>query len=316
MDEASLFNLLAKIGVRNLRRRGGEIGGSCPSGLHADNNPSWGMNLKEPHLHGCFSCNFRGTLQTLLVQVGKFNPVEAKIICGTLEEAPTVKASGLMDGFRKKDPQFFDGDEMYPYALTKKAIRYCEKRGIKRLTLEDAQVSYDRKQKRILFPWRYGKKLLAIVGRYIGSEEGQPKVRNYLITNNKRRFVYLPRARFFESPLVIVEGEFDALKVMQSKFDNVCAIGHAKISESQIKFLVDSPAPSFRVFTDDDIAGRRVAEELYDALSKYRKTDIVDYEPVRKEMRHSVGKLDPGMLSEAQIQQLLTAGSKIFRGLT
>jgi len=316
MDEAALFTLLDNMGIRNLKRRGGNIGGSCPSGLHEDNNPSWGISLKEPHLYGCFSCGFKGSIQSLLVIVGKYNPVQAKIICGSLDEKPQVDASALRRALepKKQKLEVFSADEMYPYALSKRAVTYFESRGIARETLIAARVGFDKREQRVLFPWWIGRKLVAIAGRYIGDKPDMPKIRNYLLGENKRRSVYLPTGVLGPSELIIVEGETDALKVYQSGFENVAAIGSAELSRDQIALMVESGAEGYCIFTDDDISGRHIAFLLNKALSEIAPTRIVDYEPVRMRMRDSVGKLDAGMLSENQIRLLVEKrkGARIF----
>lgn len=314
MDKDVLFSLLQKIGIQELKQRGGDIGGRCPSGLHADRRPSWGISLTEPHKHGCFTCNFKGVLQSLLVQVGKYNPVQAKIICGTLQERSGVDVSDLRNAMapRKKESKFYDEDEMYPFPLTDRAISYFAKRGIKRLTLESARIGYDKKEDRVLYPWYREGKIVAIVGRYIGKEEEPSKVKNYILGQNKRLNVYLPARRFYQSELIIVEGEADALKVYQAKFHNVCAIGSASVVEEQIKLMLNSGAERFRIFTDDDGPGQKIAHELEEHLSKHGPTSLVDYSPVRKLLNVKVGKLDPAMLSVAHIQLLLDQGASFF----
>ena len=314
MERDVLFSLLQKIGIQELKYRGGDIGGRCPSGLHVDRRPSWGISLTEPHKHGCFTCNFKGVLQSLLVQVGHCNPVQAKIICGTLEERPTVDVSDLRNALapKTKSSRFYDEDEMYPYPLTERAIAYFAKRGIKRLTLENAKIGYDKKEDRVLYPWYRDGKIVAIVGRYIGKSEEPSKVKNYIIGQNKRLNVYLPSRKFYQSELIIVEGEADALKVYQAKFHNVCAIGSASVVEEQINLMINSGAERFRIFTDDDTAGNRIAYELEARLSKHGPTSVVDYSPVRKVLGVAKGKLDPAMLSVAHIQLLLDQGASFF----
>lgn len=66
MDD--LRHMLDAAGVEGLREQGNEIWGRCPSPHHDDHKPSWSIN-RTTLVHNCFSCHFKGTLQSLLVEL-------------------------------------------------------------------------------------------------------------------------------------------------------------------------------------------------------------------------------------------------------
>ena len=70
MESNKLYDLLVSLNLQQLRQRGNNFFACCPSGNHTDRRPSWGISLTAPHYHGCFACEYKGVLSTLLVTAG------------------------------------------------------------------------------------------------------------------------------------------------------------------------------------------------------------------------------------------------------
>lgn len=72
---------LARLGIEVISTRGDEIQASCPAHIqrtgHEDHNPSWWINAITG-AHICFSCQFKGGLQSLVSYVQGIDYEEAK----------------------------------------------------------------------------------------------------------------------------------------------------------------------------------------------------------------------------------------------
>jgi hypothetical protein len=66
MDD--LRQMLDAAGVEGIRETRNEIYGRCPHPKHTDRRPSWAIN-RTSLLHHCFSCGYKGSLQSLLVDL-------------------------------------------------------------------------------------------------------------------------------------------------------------------------------------------------------------------------------------------------------
>ena len=68
MADIDLFGMLEAAGVEGLRETRKEIVARCPNPRHLDRRPSWSINRADL-VHYCFSCGYRGTLTSLLVDL-------------------------------------------------------------------------------------------------------------------------------------------------------------------------------------------------------------------------------------------------------
>jgi len=76
MTVEEMEDLLDRLGIEIVSIHGDEIKGHCPAHLERkgklDSNPSWSINA-ETGAHNCFSCHFKGSVQSLVSYVQGFD---------------------------------------------------------------------------------------------------------------------------------------------------------------------------------------------------------------------------------------------------
>ena len=318
MEEQPLVDLLSQIGLRNVVRRGGNVMASCPSGNHPDRRPSWGISLSSPHPHGCFSCGFRGkTLYSLLVEAGGMSMRQARIVCGIDEALVDTKALTLKS--KEKKLKEFSVEELFPFFPTKRSDLYFQLRGLSLPVIRKLELMHDPKQNRVVYPWYIENKLAAATGRTLSPNEAAQgrKLVCYFEGMPKRDLLYIPARKVDTSPLILVEGEFDAAKVYEAGFENVGALGHSDLSDGQLNLTLNFPTSEIWVFTDDDKAGEKAWNAINLKLKGKRIVRRIGYDDIRKNYTHLIErgwKLDPGSLDIADIRIALSpnGGGQLF----
>lgn len=315
MDAAKIETLLRQLGMRNLVRRGINLMGSCPDTTahkRGDQRPSWGINVQTPpHFHGCLGCGFKGTLRSLLVHLGQ-TPRQARAFTGEAE----VEERDF--SFERNKPKAkiptFEDDTLYPYFPTKRSDAYFRLlRGLSLPTIRAAKLMHDIKGNRAVFPWFYEGKLVALTGRTLSPHEAKKgnKLISYLEESAKRSMLYLPQGKITAEPLIVVEGETDALKVFDAGFRNVGA-QTGRLSKGQINLMLNSSATDIICFMDDDRAGENFKAVIQAELGKTKMVRTVDYRPMRE--NHPNQKLDPAQLTGAEIKFLVSQSRRNILG--
>jgi DNA primase len=293
MNGPEVKKLLESIGIRHIVERGQNLMACCP--FHGERNPSWGISIHPPHSHGCFSCGAKGNLFTLLVKIGGYSLERAADICQNAQ-SETDFIEFTMDA-PVNDMETIDRQLLYPYSLTKRAKAYLASRGIKAKTAKKTELAYDPYLKRVLFPWHYHGKLVGVTGRSIDPRE-KVKTLPYYDTK-KGQCLYLPNQKIIKGPLVVVEGEIDALRVYQAGFHNVGALGFGRLSKAHARLIEQSEATEVILFVDDDNTGSLLLDMVRKMIGDRVKLHHVDYAPWRRRYRDEYlvdpdFKLDPG----------------------
>jgi DNA primase len=300
MEQASLEELLRSIGLTNLILRNNNFMHCCP--FHHERNPSWGISLIEPHFHGCFACHEKGVLQDLLIRIGGYSVARAKKVC-KVGEYSQRKDFALFGKSEQQEIPEIDETELFPFVLTAEARNYFESRGIDSDTADQIGCVYSPDDERILFPWQYNGRLVGITGRTINPNE-EAKVLPFFGTK-KSLCLFLPNKKIREEPLIIVEGEIDAIKVFDLGFRNVGAIGYGSLSKAVVNLVLNSSATGVLAFTDDDETGELLREQIIAAFRRNLPVSAVDYSPFRKMKKYQDKKLDPAELTRKDIRVAL-----------
>ena len=308
MEPSKLSDLLYRLGLQGIVQRGGNLMACCPSGRHLDRRPSWGISLTKPHSHGCFSCGFKGTLRTLLIHKG-YTRRQALLVSGEKEtDSYDLKLTPKLLN-ESRLVQSYEPDELYPYFPTKRSDLYFINRGLTLKTIRECLLLHDTHENRVLFPWFMGDRLVAITGRALNPNDvlrGE-KMKSYLEGSKKREMLYLPGRIIRREPLVVVEGELDALVVYQAGFKNVAALGHSHLSQPQADLMLNSEATEIFAFGDKDAAGEKMNEDLMDKLSRKLRVKVMSYEliPLSDMLDY-----DPGGLTAEQIRTIIEGSRK------
>jgi DNA primase len=230
MSPEDLHKVLVEMGLNPIQRNNNYM---CLCPAHKENSPSWGISLSEPHLHACFACGFKGTLATLLRKSGQFSEKKIRILVGQTSSKFTAPDFEL----REKDFKEIDYRLLFPYPMRKVGLVYMLNRGVSGKTIKLAKLGYDHTQKRVLFPWFYEGRLIGVTGRAIHANP--VKVLPYFGTL-KGQCLYLPFGRIRPGPLVIVEGEVDALMAASCSSFNVGALGFGSFTPDQKNLVINS----------------------------------------------------------------------------
>jgi DNA primase len=186
-------------------------------------------------------------------------------------------------------------------------------RGIKIETAKRWGLRYDKRLQRVVFPVRrMDGRLVGCSGRIIPSfdvpnRDGDHPLRYYNYSGlNKMRYLYGAHLFKLGNPVVVTEGQFDALKTSQALGENVnvCAtLGHG-FTEDHRKTIASCQPDAIYLFQDNDIAGRRAAEMVASKLHSVAPLML---------MRPTGGK-DPGAMTDEAIQDAFKNPQLVLNG--
>lgn len=307
MTAEELQEFLESHNLGPMIKRGHNLMGLCPN--HQERRPSWGISVFPPHFHGCFACGYKGTLRSLmmdklgwsLAQTNKKlgdEKKEGEGLSWIEEKSLPVKNTSMKEVDRKN---------LWAFLMTPKGFKYLSERGIDKTTIKAAGLLFDERKKRVIFPWFWDNKLVGATGRTIlESEERKGKKILAYFNLQKGKVLYVPSGRLIEKhSVILVEGEIDALKVYQSGFKNVAALGHGRFSDQVRTLLVNLPVRSLILFYDSDRRGRELLAETAIKMETICPMYRVDYRAFFGHSKTARNKLDPGGLDEGAIKILI-----------
>lgn len=301
MEADALVTLLGRIGITGQIGANGWLRALCP--YHLESRPSWGINTTEsPHGFSCFTCHATGTLYRLLVDKGNFTEEAAKRIAKIPDR---VNSESIQLEQRDQGMWVIDETELFPFRLNGKGANYLAARGIGLKWATKAGVVYEPLLKRVLFPWKFRAKLYGVTGRSIKKDD--PFKTMPLYGTQKGNLLYLPFGGFLPRrfPLILCEGEIDALKISQSGFTNVAAFGFGTITQRQAKMISENVEKVICFFDEDDTGGR-LEYLVHQSLEGTVELSSINWEGVRGWIdRGEREKLDPGNMARSEIQRAL-----------
>ena len=302
MTADSLVSVLSQLGVQNIQLANGHFRANCPwAHLHAkgtDNKRSWGMSVLEPHKHGCFACGSKGTLASFLIQRG-FKREKAYIMAGMVPQS-ALDVGLVFDPLKKASFNLPELPEelIYPYVLHQSACDYLKTRHISKDLAERCRLVYDHADNRVLFPWYIREKLVGATGRSLVDHPDIPKTLPYF-DMAKGKVLYFPSPKIRSSlPLVIVEGEIDAVRVFSasSRYE-VCACGFGKFTDSHRDLVLNLGFSKVYSFTDNDSTGMLLREYI---RNKFKGKITV------AEVPYAINAKDPADMNDRQIKFCLS----------
>lgn len=179
-----------------------------------------------------------------------------KEVYASKEELPEFPADTL-----KKMQDFYNG-----YTVVKD---YVKSRGITEKTAEHFGLGYDPKRKMVITPvFDTDKRCVGIVGRTI---MGQKRFQNSKNLPARKTLFNIQNAKYAGSDtLILVESNFDALRIHQAGYPNVCATLGGTFSEYHLTQL-NRHFNKLILMIDGDDAGQKFAETI---TKKVRKTGV------------------------------------------
>lgn len=270
---------------------GGEwVRASCPLAKWrhqngSDSSPSFGIYVKEgehSHFH-CFSC-LSGSLPELvgaltmhlqktpdLMALYPLKQIHQLIDDETLEVLPlpdyTEFTPDAYEAFQEWPQYFLDSFTHWNY--NKEATDYLKKRGITHDQAKAHDIRWDTKKRMVVFPyWNVYGKLAGMRGRCI-DKDAKYHHHDYLWNkiNNAQLTWYNEPVLQNEEPVVIVEGQFDAMTVERA-YHNVLANLTAKPSAFKMKRL--QQASGVILMLDNDVTGKAATQLFLKYLDRHK----------------------------------------------
>lgn len=276
-------DFLNELGMHNVRRDGVEWFFSCPfpGHAHGDSNPSSSMQEGTTLVH-CFSCGFSGNAISFLAELEGISPLKARRFIrerfgdGFREpettfwnevesslgsgEAPikNIRRNIILDEHEADRRTEWDDDEGLDYFIS---------RGFTLKTIREFKIGYDIISDRISIPIRdpHGN-LIGFKGRAYkpdmmprykilgGVEYGfEPYEANRALFNSDKVHDNLP--------VIVCEGELNALKIHQYGFHNAVGISGKILSSWQASLLTSMTSHVTLIF-DEDYDALKAAEKL------------------------------------------------------
>lgn len=240
--------------------------GICP--FHSEKTPSFSWDSKAHRFHCFGACNKSVDIIDAFIE-GKhmtFNEASAKLF-----ELANMDVSMPEVGIKKNKsyryPSLTHG-EMSP------VYEYLAKRGIDKYVVDYAGLSSDGKGN-IEFPFYDSNDVLKTVklrpARKIDKSKGEIKTWVQKDTDHEN-VLFLQHLANPEFPLVLIEGEIDALAVIQSGYKNVVSIpfgcSNTKFIDEQWDFF--EQFDTIVVAGDNDKAGRKFTKEVVARLGQWK----------------------------------------------
>jgi DNA primase len=264
----AILDELTNLGIRNINIKKENLRGTCP--WHGgDNSSALSINLETGNIH-CFACGFKNNLASVL----------------NLSDKDIEKYIGI--DIKSQQKEIVDLSEFAELIVDEMNINYshpylrtrCDDSTLLEYVGVGVATSGIYKN-RIIFPYRDDKnKLHGFKSRTFN--------KNFFIDNyyNLMSMFFLEQFWVKGRPIILVEGEWDALRLVELGFTNIFALGGCELTNDRIENLKSKTNELFLAL-DMDKAGRIAVEniknkmpadiELYNVLYNYKDPGMIKY---------------------------------------
>ncbi len=331
MNEDTLYDVCDAFGLRTglvytgSYKWGPHISISCPlaqknHGDPYDYNCSCSVSVTddEPSLARCFSfnCGFKGSFYRMLSECAeaKGNPHDLLAVLEKIAptEKFTIEASQKrslkrheeeVDAMRRPSIRSEDRDLMPEGRFNRYANSvpsYIKKRSLTIETCKAWGLGHDKKRGCLVFPVRrHDGKLIGLSGRYYIPDPPR-KYHNYAGLD-KTRYLYGEHMLEMEQPVIVTEGQIDAILTWQHLgIPTVASLGEG-FSLNHVRTICAFNPPVVYLFLDNDQAGRMAAEKIEFQLRGRLPVKI---------MLPPLG-MDPGELTQEEAEEALSAATPV-----
>ena len=263
----------------------------CP--FHSNRNtPSFSVS-KESGKFICFNpaCGETGTVNDLVKRVLHKNDFEAIRYIANKETESLNNFDEVLEDILSEKPQFEEFsqetlDKLYNELGNSNAARdYLKARGINEESIHYFKLGYSSNMNMVITPVHSPDGIpIGLVGRSI---EGKSFKNSTNLAKSKTLF-NIHRAKKIGDQVIIVESNFDAIRIHQAGFPNVVATLGGFLSPEQ-HYLLNRYFNRIIIMTDADKAGRELG---YSISSKLRNKDILW-------ASHEYGKIYPHEAKDA-----------------
>lgn len=305
LSEGQVDDLLEYIGTYNPNYwKDGEKLICCP--VHGESNPSMGVSIEKQVCH-CFSCGFAGDFAKLLsyslpdefgldtstedtIRLTSFKAYykardflkdryeleyyELGQKAHSVKRYDDVKTIMLSDVSRKELPRY----KLAPLRSGKETYKYFFDRGFTKEEMQEYMIGRDLENETVTIPVFFEDGVLAgIIGRYI-SKSRKKNERYKIYEGFDRGQVLYPVDKFEEDndTIIIVEGQFDAIRMRRAGFYNTLALMTNNMTNAQAEWIIEHCSCVIWL-CDNDERGLEGRDKAQGKLKDYVKFLIVDY---------------------------------------
>lgn len=267
-------SVIKEIGLSIVGETGHDYLCYCP--FHSNRHTSSFSVSKEKGAFICFnpSCGETGTLIDLVKRVGQKNDFEALRFVASKEFDSLENFDELLSSTIEEKPVF----EEFPQETldrlhadlhgNKNSRDYLESRGINSESANHFGLGYSNSMGMVITPVHAPDGMpIGLVGRSI---EGKSFKNSTNLPKSKTLF-NIHRAKRIGSHVIIVESNFDAIRIHQAGFPNVVATLGGFLSTDQ-QNLLNRYFNKITIMTDADTAGRELG---FSIANKLRNKDIL-----------------------------------------
>ena len=298
------LDFLESLDLKNIRPGAEEIVFSCPWEVHkfGDQNPSASMNVESKLLY-CHGCHEGHNPLTFLAKLEDITYVDAKkFIIERYGDGNSYDGFSLVQYFKRKESvqdtiartTLLDHpNPVIPLGLAEdrhlkllgEPLRYLYNRGFQRHTIEHFTLGYDEPSDMVVIPvCDKDGSLLGFKGRVYKPDAPNPRYR--VIgdrTGNTWGFgtvkvheeVFNINGLDGKEPIIIVEGEFDAMMLWQRGYTNACSLYGSTFTNTQKEKLLEL-GNDFILFMDSDGAGDAASAHIIQELGTCARIKVVD----------------------------------------
>ena len=246
----------------------------CP--FHSNRHTSSFSVSREKGAFICFnpSCAEVGTLIDLVKRLGNKNDFEALRFISSKETESLENFDELLSEAMENKPDFQEFSQETINRLhadlagNKNARDYLESRGINIDSMKHFNLGYSSTMNMVVTPVHSPDGIcIGVVGRSI---EGKAFKNSTNLPKSKTLF-NVHRAKKIGDHVIVVESNFDAIRIHQAGFPNVVATLGGFLSNEQQQ-LLNRYFNRITIMTDNDLAGRELG---YGIANKLRMKDIL-----------------------------------------
>lgn len=280
----------------------------CP--VHGESNPSMGISIEKQVCH-CFSCSFAGDFAKLLSYSlpEKFglNTQTPDLLKRTEFRAYRKAREFIADryeleyheiGRRTKSVKRYEQTynrylrddqrrvelprfKLAPFMSGKETYAYFFQRGFTKEDMKTFMIGRDLDNKTITIPVFYEDGVLAgVIGRYI--DKNRKKNQRYKIYDEFERsnLLYpLDKAKPIKDTVILVEGQFDAIRMYNLGYTNTFALMTNQLSRKQAEWLCYNCSTVIWIGDNDSrgIEGRDKAQKMLKNKVDFKIVDYPNY---------------------------------------
>ena len=261
-------SVIKALGLDIVAEPGNEVMFYCP--FHSNRHTASCCVNKSSGVWLCFnpSCGESGTLTELVRRVLHKNDFEAIRFIATQEQAALNNFDEVMASMFEEKPDFEEFsqetlDRLHlDLAVNENAKDYLKSRSINEESMKHFGLGYSPSMNMVITPVHSPDgRPIGLVGRSI---EGKSFKNSTNLPKSKTLF-NIHRAKKIGENVIVVESNFDAIRIHQAGFPNVVAVLGGVLSTEQHK-LLNRYFNRITVMTDADLAGRELGLSIANRL--------------------------------------------------